>query len=79
MAALMLLASAGFVFAKKDEGPKPLPWSFAPLKRVALPKVKDAAWPKTRIDYFILAKMEAAGMKPAPRAEDRVLQRRLAF
>ena len=75
----MLLASAGFVFAKKDEGPKPVPWSFAPLKRVALPKVKDAAWPKTRIDYFILAKMETAGIKPAPRAEERVLQRRLAF
>jgi len=79
LCSLMLLASAGMVLAKKDEGPKPLPWSFAPLKRVALPKVKDAAWPKTRIDYFILAKMEAAGMKPAPRAEDRVLQRRLAF
>ncbi|WP_461783458.1 DUF1549 and DUF1553 domain-containing protein [Prosthecobacter sp.] len=75
----MLLASAGMALAKKDEGPKPLPWSFAPLKRVAPPKVKDAAWPKTRIDYFILAKMEAAGMKPTPRAEDRVLQRRLAF
>jgi hypothetical protein len=79
MAALVLLASAGFIFAKKDEGPKPLPWSFAPLKRVAPPKVNDAAWPKTRIDYFILAKMEAVGLKPAPRAEDRVLQRRLAF
>ena len=76
---LVLLASAGMVLAKKDEGPKPVPWSFAPLKRAALPKVKDAAWPKTRIDYFILAKMEAAGMKPTPRAEDRVLQRRLAF
>ncbi len=76
---LVLLASAGMVLAKKAEGPKPVPWSFAPLKRAALPKVKDAAWPKTRIDYFILAKMEAAGLKPAPRAEDRVLQRRLAF
>jgi hypothetical protein len=76
---LVLLASAVMALAKKDEGPKPLPWSFAPLKRVAPPKVKDAAWPKTRIDYFTLAKMESAGMKPAPRAEDRVLQRRLAF
>ena len=76
---LVLLASAGMVLAKKDEGPKPVPWSFAPLKRAALPKVKDAAWPKTRIDYFILAKMEAAGMKPTPRAEEHVLQRRLAF
>ena len=75
----MLLASAGMALAKKDEGPKPLPWSFAPLKRVAPPQVKDAAWPQTRIDYFILAKMEAAGLKPAPRAEERVLRRRLAF
>ncbi|MEZ5385733.1 MAG: DUF1549 and DUF1553 domain-containing protein [Prosthecobacter sp.] len=75
----MLLASVGMAFAKKDEGPKPVPWSFAPLKRVAAPQVKDTAWPKTRIDYFILAKMEAAGLKPAPRAEERVLQRRLAF
>ena len=77
--ALMLLASAGFMLAKKDEGPKPVPWSFAPLKRVPLPQVKDTAWPKTRIDHFILAKMEAAGMKPASKADERVLQRRLAF
>ncbi|MBL9179419.1 MAG: DUF1553 domain-containing protein [Verrucomicrobiaceae bacterium] len=76
---LMLLTSAGLVLAKKDEGPKPVPWSFAPLKRVALPKVRDTIWPKTRIDYFILAKMEAAGMKPATRADERVLQRRVAF
>ena len=76
---LLLLASGGLVLAKKEEGPKPVPWSFAPLKRTALPKVKDTAWPKTRIDYYILAKMEAAGLKPAPRAEARVLQRRLSF
>ncbi len=79
LTALMLLASAGMVLAKKDESPKPVPWSFAPLKRVTLPKVKDTAWPKTRIDYFILAKMEEAGRKPAPRADERVLQRRVAF
>ncbi len=76
---LLLLASGGLVLAKKDEGPKPVPWSFAPLKRVELPKVKDTAWPKTRIDFFILSKMEAAGLKPAPRAEAHVLQRRLSF
>jgi len=76
---LMLLASAGMVLAKKDEGPKPVPWSFAPLQRAELPQVKDKGWPQTKIDYFILAKMEAAGMKPAPRAEQRVLRRRLAF
>lgn len=67
------------MLAKKDEGPKPVPWSFAPLKRTALPKVRDVTWPKTRIDYYILAQMEKAGLKPAPRADERVLKRRLAF
>ncbi len=75
----MLFASAYVVLGKKDDGPKPVPWSFGPLKRGALPKVQDTAWPQTRIDSFILAKMEAVGMKPAPRAEARVLRRRLAF
>lgn len=75
----LLLAAAGVVIAKKDEAPKPVPWSFAPLKRGPLPKVKDTAWPRTRIDHYILAKMEAAGLKPAPMAAAGVLQRRLAF
>jgi hypothetical protein len=75
----ILLVSGGVVLAKKDEAPKPIPWSFAPLKRVEPPKFKDTAWPKTRIDLYILAKMEAAGLKPAPRADERVLRRRLAF
>lgn len=67
------------VCVAKDDGPKPIPWSFAPLKRVEAPSVKDRAWPKTRIDWFILAKMESVGLKPAPRADERVLRRRLAF
>ncbi len=76
---LMLLASAGSSMAKKDEVPKPVPWSFAPLQRAAPPRGKNTAWPQTRIDHFILAKMEAAGLQPAPRAEDHILRRRLAF
>lgn len=79
MAMLMLLASAGFALAKKDEAPKPVPWSFLPLKRTPLPQVKDTTWPQTRIDYYLLAKMEAAGVRPAPKADARVLRRRLAF
>ncbi|MFC5455937.1 DUF1553 domain-containing protein [Prosthecobacter fluviatilis] len=77
--AVLLLAAAGKGIAKKDDGPKPVPWSFAPLKRTPLPQVQDKGWPRTRIDYYILSKMEAAGLKPAPRADGRVLQRRLSF
>ncbi|MBK8093741.1 MAG: DUF1553 domain-containing protein [Verrucomicrobiaceae bacterium] len=75
---LLLLCLCGPVLAK-DAGPRPVPWSFAPLRRTELPSVKNHAWPQSRLDYYILAKMEAAGMEPAPRATDRVLQRRMAF
>lgn len=52
-------------------------WSYAPVKKPALPAVKDAAWPRTAIDRFILAKAEAAGVKPAPDASPEALVRRL--
>ena len=75
----LALSLAVTVSHAKDEGPRPVPWSFAPLKRTALPQVKDRAWPRTRIDYYILAKLESAGVKPAAQADERTLRRRLAF
>ncbi|MES2597842.1 MAG: DUF1549 and DUF1553 domain-containing protein [Verrucomicrobiota bacterium] len=75
---LAIIALTGSVVAK-DDGPKPAPWSFAPLRRVEPLQVKDTAWPRTRIDRYILARLEAAGMKPAPRADEGTLSRRLAF
>jgi hypothetical protein len=41
--------------------------------------VKDATWPRTDIDRFILARLEAAGLSPASQADPRVLIRRLYF
>ena len=41
-------------------------WSFQPLAKPAVPKVKDAAWPLSDIDRFVLAKLEQEGMKPSP-------------
>jgi hypothetical protein len=41
--------------------------------------VRDTAWPRNRIDWFILAKMEAAHVKPSPEADARTLSRRLSF
>lgn len=75
---LAIIALGGSAVAK-DDGPKPVPWSFAPLRRVEPPPVKDTTWPRTRMDRYILARLEAAGMKPAPRADDATLSRRLAF
>jgi hypothetical protein len=54
-------------------------WSFIPPVRPALPAVKNEAWVKNPIDRFILAKLEAAGLTPAPEADRRTLARRLSL
>ncbi len=54
-------------------------WSFQPLGHFEPPAVKDAAWCRTPLDRFILARMEAAGVKPNPPASKRQLIRRLYF
>ncbi|MBL8216589.1 MAG: DUF1553 domain-containing protein [Bryobacterales bacterium] len=43
------------------------------------PEVKNTAWVRSPIDAFVLAKLEAAGVAPAPAADKRVLARRLYF
>lgn len=54
-------------------------WSLRPAKSPALPDVRQKDWPLHEIDRFILAKLEASGLVPAPRAERRALGRRLYF
>ena len=54
-------------------------WSLIPPQKVPLPAVKDSAWVKTPVDRFILSKLEAAGLKPAPQAEDHALIRRVSL
>ncbi|MBL8825393.1 MAG: PSD1 domain-containing protein [Planctomycetaceae bacterium] len=54
-------------------------WAFQPVKKPSLPEVKNRDWCQTPIDYFILAKLEAAGLRPAPPAAPRTLLRRLYY
>lgn len=54
-------------------------WSFQLPQRHSVPQVKDTAWPKNDVDRFILARLESAGIAPAPDAKPEVLQRRLAY
>jgi len=54
-------------------------WSLEPVKRPAAPAVKAAAWPRTDIDRFILARLEEQGLTPAPEAGPEKLARRLAL
>jgi hypothetical protein len=67
-------ASAAYKGMSLEDGRKW--WAFQPLKRSAVPKVKNTAWPVTTIDSFILEKLEGKGLKPAPPEEKRILVRR---
>lgn len=51
-------------------------WSFQPLRATPPPPVKDASWPKTGIDRFILARLERDGLRPAAAADKLSLIRR---
>jgi len=54
-------------------------WAFTPIERPALPVVKDKAWPRNPIDYFILARLEQANLPPVPQASPEALLRRVRF
>ncbi|MBB6051150.1 DUF1549 domain-containing protein [Armatimonas rosea] len=54
-------------------------WAFQPVKRVAPPTVKSAAWVRNPIDAFVLAKLEAKNLKPSPTATRRELIRRVTY
>jgi hypothetical protein len=51
-------------------------WSLLPLSDPQPPSVKDAKWPKSPIDKFILARLEKDGMKPVYPATKHDLLRR---
>jgi hypothetical protein len=54
-------------------------WAFVPPVRPPLPAVRDRAWPRTAVDYFLLARMEASGLKPSPEADRYTLARRVTL
>jgi Protein of unknown function (DUF1549)/Protein of unknown function (DUF1553)/Planctomycete cytochrome C len=54
-------------------------WSFQPLQDPAIPAVKEKSWAKTNIDHFVLAKLEAKGMRPVGPADRRALIRRVTL
>jgi hypothetical protein len=70
--------------AKHAEGGKVTPearnyWAYKPVRRPDVQAVKDAAWVRNPVDAFILAKLEAKGLSPAPPAERVALVRRVYY
>ena len=54
-------------------------WAFEKPTKSALPGVKQREWVKSPLDAFILAALEARGLRPAPPADKRNLIRRATF
>lgn len=53
-------------------------WSFIPPKMPTPPAVKDSKWAKNGLDHFVLAALEANGLKPEPEADRDTLALRAA-
>ena len=54
-------------------------WSFEPIKSHAPPAVSAGAWPRTPVDHFVLAPLEAGKIQPAPEADRAVFLRRVTL
>ena len=54
-------------------------WSLVAPQKTALPEVADATWSKNPIDRYVRAKLDAAGLKPAPEADAATLIRRVSL
>lgn len=54
-------------------------WAYLPVEKADPPSVDNQQWTAGSIDQFLLAKLEAANLKPSPQADKRTLIRRLHF
>jgi hypothetical protein len=71
----LLLAAGPLCAANPDKARDH--WSFQPVRRPAVPAVRDRSWARSPVDSFVLARLEAAGLRPAPVADKRTLLRRV--
>jgi mono/diheme cytochrome c family protein len=66
-----LADETGAKVALREQG-----WAFQPVHDMAHPRVKDVRWPRTSIDSYVLAALEARGLTPSAEADRRTLIRR---
>jgi hypothetical protein len=63
----------------KAKSVEPSSWSLRPVVRPTVSTVNDGAWCRNPIDAFLLARLEAEGLRPAPEADRVTLIRRLKY
>src|SRR5947207_12650553 len=76
-----LVALLGVTAWSEDSTPqaKSDHWAFKPTIRPAVPAVQNSSWPRSPIDNFVLARLEAEKLAPSPPADRVTLIRRITF
>ncbi len=80
--AVMLAVASSVIGAETDSKPAaakasvPNGWAYQPVKAPELPAVKQGKWVRTPVDAFVLARLEAKGIKPSPEADRATFIRR---
>ena len=64
------------VARKRDPGDL---WALQPIRRIKAPASSDPEWPHDALDQFVAAKLEEAGLRPAPDADRYRWLRRVTF
>ena len=54
-------------------------WAYERSARVTPPAVRDGSWVRNPVDRFVLARLEAAGVRPSPEADRATLIKRLTY
>ena len=69
----------GAAWPETADGPttKPDHWAWQKPVKATLPVIQHADWPRRPLDDFVLARLEAAGLQPAPEADRHTLVRRV--
>jgi len=77
---LLEWARAGAVWPKTMAGRASADhWAFQPVRRLEPPAVRNRVWVRNPIDQFILARLEIAGISPAPPADRLTWFRRVTY
>ena len=72
--------SGGTLVKKEYDGAKARDhWAYQLPKAAPVPEVNNAAWPKSDLDRFVLANLEAKGLAPVADADKLTLLRRVYF
>ena len=54
-------------------------WSLRPIRKAAIPTVRDRGWVRSPVDAFVLAGLERDDLRPAPEADRATYIRRVTF